>query len=159
MLLPALLTKRTNYKKGVEMKFGIFIGAAMFALLVVGFVNAGSSPRRITQSMSGGCASQVTYSYEATSGGCHSSPMVQPAYTDCGCAGGRVTLAERSQARRAARANYDKTHAAFLAAAAKGELISPVAGPELTTMKAAPVVEEVAECPCEDKCNCKLPRR
>ena len=134
------------------MKFGICVISFLFVMFVVGFVNAGSSPSRRafrTFGSGGGCAGQVTYSYAATSGGCHSSPMIQPAYSDCGCVGGRITMSERSQARRAARENYDRTHRAFLAAAAKGELVDPVAGPELTTMKAVPVVEVVEE---EDDC-------
>ena len=131
------------------MRNTILLTAAMFAMLVVGFVNAGSSPRLLKRATSGGCASQQMYSYEPQAqGGCCSQVMLQPAFKDCGCAGGRITLAERSTARRAARANFDKTMAAFLAAAEKGDLETAVAGPTLVDMKMVPV-ESQAVC-CDD---------
>jgi hypothetical protein len=135
----------------------ILLTAAMFSLLVVGFVNAGSGPRIAQRFSSGGCASQQMYSYEAqASGGCCSQVMVQPAYKDCGCAGGRITLAERSTARRAARANFEKTMTAFLAAAEKGDLETAVEGQPLTAMKMVPIESQAAcDCPSSCPCNCK----
>lgn len=132
------------------MKLSIALCAAMFGMLVVGFVNAGSGPLR-SRSFSGGCASQQQYTMQAESaGGSCSQVLVGPAYKDCGCAGGRVTLSERSTARRAARANYNKTHAACLAAAAKGEL-EVVEGAQMQTMKMVPVAEAPPEvCDCND---------
>ena len=125
-----------NFKE-VGLKTSIALCAAMFAMLVVGFVNAGSGPRRAASTS--GCASQQMYSLSpVASGGSCSQTMVAPAFKDCGCAGGRVTLAERSTARRAARANYSKTLDACLAAAAKGEL-DVVGGSELVTMEMTPV--------------------
>lgn len=115
------------------------ISLAGVGSLVLGTVNAGIGPKQAA-AVSGGCACQQTYVYEAeASGGCCSQVMIQPAYTG-GCASSsRVTLAERSIARRAARANFEKTQAAFLAAAAKGDLETPVEGASLVTMKMIPV--------------------
>ena len=120
------------------MKISIALFAAMICMLVVGFVNAGTGPLR-SRSFSGGCASQQQYTMQAeASGGSCSQVLVGPAYKDSGCHGGNVTLAERSTARRAAKANYNKTLAACLAAASKGEL-EVVEGAEMTTMKMVPV--------------------
>ena len=123
------------------------LSAALIGSLVVGAANAGIGPKRLA-AVSGGCACQQAYTYEAeASGGCCSQVMLQPAYVG-GCASSsRVTLAERSIARRAARANFEKTQAAFLAAAAKGDLETPVEGASLVTMKMVPVepIEEKAE--------------
>ena len=106
-------------------------------MLGLGVVNAGSGPRRAASTS--GCASQQMYSLSpVASGGSCSQTMVAPAFKDCGCAGSRVTLAERSTARRAAKANYNKTLDACLAAAAKGEL-DVVEGSELVTMEMTPV--------------------
>ena len=141
------------------MKIVSLLCAAMFGLLVVGFVNAGSSPRLARRATSSGCASQQMYSYEAqASGGCCSQVMLQPAFKDCGCAGGRVTRAERSTARRAARANFEKTMTAFLAAAEKGDLETAVEGQALTAMKMVPVESQPAACDCPSSCpnDCKL---
>lgn len=145
----------------------ILLAAAMFSLLVVGFVNAGSGPRIAQRFDRGGCASQQMYSYEAqASGGCCSQVMLQPAFKDCGCAGGRITLAERSTARRAARANFDKTMTAFLAAAEKGDLETAVEGQALTAMKMVPVESQaVCDCPsscdagCKESGSCDCPKR
>lgn len=145
----------------------ILLGAAMFSLLVVGFVNAGSGPRIAQRFDRGGCASQQMYSYEPQAqGGCCSQVMVQPAYKDCGCAGGRITMAERSTARRAARANFDKTMTAFLAAAEKGDLETAVEGEPLTAMKMIPVESQaVCDCPpscdagCKESGSCDCPKR
>ena len=134
------------------------LGLAMLVMLGLGFANAGSGPRRAASTS--GCASQQMYSLSpVASGGSCSQTMVAPAFKSCGCAGGRVTLAERSTARRAARANYEKTFDACLAAAAKGEL-EVVEGSELQTMEMTPV-QEVCEgdCGCngqcgKDGCNC-----
>lgn len=124
------------------MKIAITLCAAMFSLLIVGFVNAGTGPLR-SRAVSGGCASQQQYTMQAeASGGSCSQTMLQPVYKG-GCASSsRVTLAERSIARRAARANFEKTQAAMLAAAAKGDLQEPSEGPQLTTMAMVPVSEE-----------------
>lgn len=131
----------------------ILLTAAMFSLLIVGFVNAGSGPRIAQRFDRGGCASQQMYSYEAQAqGGSCSQVMLQPAFKDCGCAGGRITLAERSTARRAARANFDKTMTAFLAAAEKGDLETAVEGEPLTAMKMVPV-ESQASCDCPPSCD------
>lgn len=134
------------------MKTSIALCAAMFAMLVVGFVNAGSGPR--LAGSTSGCASQQMYSLSpVASGGSCSQTLVAPAFkSSCGCAGQRITLSERSTARRAAKANYNKTFAACLAAAEKGEL-EVVEGSELQTMEMTPVeaVEEV----CEGDCGCK----
>lgn len=133
----------SSFKKGWDFKMKYFFAVAVFAALVgsliVGAANAGVGPRR-SAAVSGGCACQQAYAYEAeASGGCCSQVMIQPAYTG-GCASSsRVTLAERSIARRAARANFEKTQAAFLAAAAKGDLGTPVEGASLVTMKMVPV--------------------
>lgn len=131
------------------------LGLAMLVMLGLGFANAGSGPRRAASTS--GCASQQMYSLSpVSSGGSCSQTMVAPAFKDCGCAGGRVTLAERSTARRAAKANYNKTFAACLAAAEKGEL-EVVEGSELQTMEMTPVeaVQEVCEgdCGCNGKCG------
>ena len=145
-----------NFKE-VGLKTSIALCAAMFAMLVVGFVNAGSGPR--SAASTSGCASQQMYSLSpVASGGSCSQTLVAPAFkSSCGCAGQRVTLSERSTARRAARANYDKTFDACLAAAAKGEL-DVVEGQELVTMEMTPVASAPPpepECSaCEDgKCN------
>lgn len=136
------------------MKTVSLLCAAMFGMLVVGFVNAGSGPRIAQRFDRGGCASQQMYSYEPqSSGGCCSQVMLQPAFKDNGCAGGRVTMAERSTARRAARANFEKTMSAFLAAAEKGELETAVAGPTLVDMKMVPV-ETQTSCDCPQSCDC-----
>lgn len=126
------------------MKIAITLCAAMFGLLVVGFVNAGTGPLR-SRAVSGGCASQQQYTMVAeSSGGCCSQVMLQPVYKG-GCASSsRVTLAERSIARRAARANFEKTQAAMLAAAAKGDLQTPSEGASLQTMQMVPVTETAA---------------
>ena len=124
------------------MKITIALTVAMFAMLIVGFANAGTGPRRGSP-VSGGCACQQTYTMQVeASGGSCSQVLVGPAYKDSGCHGGNVTLAERSTARRAARANYNKTLAACLAAASKGEL-EVVEGSQLQTMKMVPV----SDCP------------
>jgi hypothetical protein len=117
----------------------IAMTAIVIGSLVVGAANAGTGPRRLA-AVSGGCACQQAYTYEAeASGGCCSQVMIQPAYTG-GCASSsRITLSERSIARRAARANFEKTQAAFLAAAAKGDLETAVEGSPLVTMKIIPV--------------------
>ena len=126
--------------KEVIVKIAITLCAAMFGMLIVGFVNAGTGPLR-SRSVSGGSASQQQYTMQAESGGCCSQVLLQPVYKG-GCASSsRVTLAERSIARRAARANFEKTQAAMLAAAAKGDLQTPSEGPELTTMAMIPVEE------------------
>lgn len=148
------------------MRNAILLTAAMFSLLVVGFVNAGSGPRIAQRFDRGGCASQQMYSYEPQAqGGCCSQVMVQPAYKDCGCAGGRITLAERSTARRAARANFEKTMTAFLAAAEKGDLETAVEGQPLTAMKMVPVESQaVCDCPpscdagCKESGSCNCPK-
>lgn len=134
------------------------LGLAMATMLGLGIVNAGSGPRRAASTS--GCASQQMYSLSpVASGGSCSQTMVAPAFKDCGCAGSRVTLAERSTARRAARANYNKTFDACLAAAAKGEL-DVVEGSELVTMEMTPVQEACeGDCGCngqcgKDGCNC-----
>lgn len=119
------------------MKIAVTLMTAMFGMLVVGFVNAGSGPLR-SRAVSSGSASQQQYTMQAESGGCCSQVLVGPAYKDSGCHGGRVTLAERGTARRAAKANYNKTLEACLAAAAKGDL-EVVEGAEMTTMKMVPV--------------------
>ena len=116
----------------------------MFAMLVVGFVNAGSGPR-LAASTSGSASQQMYSLSPVASGGSCSQTLVAPAFKDCGCAGSRVTLAERSTARRAARANYNKTFDACLAAAAKGEL-DVVEGSELVTMEMTPVQAAPPEC-------------
>ena len=139
------------------MKTALLLFTVMAGFLVVGIVNAGSGPLR-SAARSGGCACQQAYTMQATEGGCYSSPMVQPVYRGgCAC-NSRVTLSERSLARRAARANYDKTMAAFIAAAGKGDLQTPCEGPELSTMKQVPVEEAKeaeAACDCCDKCKTK----
>ena len=142
------------------MKTSIALCAAMFAMLVVGFVNAGSGPQRAASTS--GCASQQMYSLSpVASGGSCSQTLVAPAFkSSCGCAGQRITLSERSTARRAAKANYNKTFAACLAAAEKGEL-EVVEGSELQTMEMTPVASapppepECSACDgCKDgKCN------
>ena len=132
------------------------LGSVMVVMLGLGITHAGSGPQRAASTS--GSASQQMYSLSpVASGGSCSQTMVAPAFKDCGCAGGRVTLAERSVARRAARANYSKTLDACLAAASKGEL-EVVEGSELTTMEMTPV--ETAPPPepecsaCEDgKCK------
>ena len=136
------------------MKIAVTLCTAMFAMLVVGFVNAGSGPR-LAASTSGSASQQMYSLSPVASGGSCSQTMVAPAFKDCGCAGSRVTLAERSTARRAARANYNKTFDACLAAAAKGEL-DVVEGSELVTMEMTPVeAAPEPECSaCEDGC-CK----
>ena len=113
------------------------LGLAVVVMLGLGFANAGTGPLR-GRSFSGGCASQQQYTMSVESGGCCSQVLVGPAYKDSGCHGGRVTLAERGTARRAAKANYNKTLEACLAAAAKGDL-EVVEGAEMTTMKMVPV--------------------
>ena len=122
------------------MKIAITLCAAMFGLLIVGFVNAGTGPLR-SRAVSSGCASQQQYTMQAeASGGSCSQTMLQPAYLKGSCASSsRVTLSERSIARRAARANFEKTQAAMLAAAAKGDLQTPVEGSSLQTMLMVPV--------------------
>ena len=146
----------------------ILLTAAMFSLLVVGFVNAGSGPRIAQRFDRGGCASQQMYSYEAqASGGCCSQVMLQPAFKACGCAGGRVTIAERNTARRAARANFNKTMTSFLAAASEGDLETAVEGSPLVAMKMIPVESQelVCDCPpscdagCKESGNCDCPKR
>lgn len=137
------------------MKIASLLCAAMFGMLVVGFVNAGSSPRLLRRATSGGCASQQMYSYEPQAqGGCCSQVMLQPAFKDCGCAGGRITLAERSTARRAARANFNKTMTAFLAAAEKGDLETAVEGPALVDMKMVPIESQPVCCDAGDCPTC-----
>ena len=113
----------------------------MAVMLGLGFANAGTGPLR-SRAVSSGSASQQQYTMQAeASGGCCSQTMLQPVYKG-GCASSsRVTLAERSIARRAARANFEKTQAAMLAAAAKGDLQTPSEGPQLTTMAMVPVEE------------------
>ena len=124
----------------VALKLAVTLTAAMFGMLVVGFVNAGTGPLR-SRAVSSGSASQQQYTMQAESGGCCSQVLLQPVYKG-GCASSsRVTLAERSIARRAARANFEKTQAAMLAAAAKGDLQTPSEGPQLTTMAMIPVEE------------------
>jgi hypothetical protein len=113
------------------------LGLAVVVMLGLGFANAGTGPLR-GRSFSGGCASAQQYTMSVESGGCCSQVLVGPAYKDSGCHGGRVTLSERSTARRAAKANYNKTLEACLAAASKGEL-EVVEGAEMTTMKMVPV--------------------
>ena len=117
------------------------LGLAVAVMFGLGFANAGTGPLR-SRSFSGGCASAQQYTMQAeASGGCCSQVLVGPAYKDSGCHGGNVTLSERSTARRAAKANYNKTLAACLAAAAKGEL-EVVEGAAMTTMKMVPVTED-----------------
>jgi len=139
--------------------FTVLICFGMMVFLGIGFtmvepVQAGSGPRLFRAS--GGCASQPQqYSYEPqSSGGCCSQVMLQPAFKDCGCAGGRVTLAERSTARRAARANYNKTMDAFIAAAEKGDLETAVAGPTLVDMKMVPIESQPVCCEGGDCPSC-----
>lgn len=116
------------------------LGLAMAVMLGLGFANAGTGPLR-SRAVSSGSASAQQYTMQAESGGCCSQVLLQPVYKG-GCASSsRVTLAERSLARRAARANFEKTQAAMLAAAAKGDLQVPSEGPELTTMAMIPVEE------------------
>ena len=127
------------------MKIAVTLMTAMFGMLVVGFVNAGSGPIRSRAIENSGSACQQKYVMQAESGGCCSQVLLQPVYKG-GCASSsRVTLAERSIARRAARANFEKTQAAMLAAAAKGDLQVPSEGPELTTMAMIPVEESSDE--------------
>jgi hypothetical protein len=112
----------------------IYAGAAVLGVIAVGTAMGGSAPA--TATVKCGCHGYSLVP-EATSG-CHGQ-LLQPVYQEekCGCHGrrGGITLAERRVARQAARANYDKTFAAFLDAADKGELRDATSGPELTTMK------------------------
>ena len=153
----ALDSLNTQEGRNNQMKTALLLFTVMAGFLVVGIVNAGSGPLR-SAARSGGCACQQAYTMQATEGGCYSSPMVQPVYRGgCAC-NSRVTLSERSLARRAARANYDRTMAAFIAAAGKGDLQSPCEGPELSTMEQVPVEEAneaEAACDCCDKCKTK----
>lgn len=113
------------------------LGLVVAVMLGLGFANAGTGPLR-SRAVSSGSASAQQYTMSVESGGCCSQVLVGPAYKDSGCHGGRVTLAERSTARRAAKANYNKTLEACLAAASKGDL-EVVEGAEMTTMKMVPV--------------------
>ena len=101
---------------------------AMFGMLVVGFVNAGSGPVRSRAVTNSGSACQQQYVMQAESGGCCSQVLLQPVYKG-GCASSsRVTLAERGIARRA-HGLFERN--ATLAAAAKGDLQTPSEGPQL----------------------------
>ena len=117
----------------------------MFGLLVVGFCHAGSGPLRSAAVSSGSSCQQAYTMVAESSGGCCSQVMLQPVYKSGGCASSsRVTLAERSIARRAARENFERTQAAMLAAASKGDLQVPSEGAALQTMQMVPVEETSA---------------
>ena len=119
---------------GLLMAFGGF--------LVVGFVHAGDkgapAPVAAPYSSSAGCHGRTYSVFAEAAGGC-ASALLAPAYqARGGCASAssrRVTLAERRLANQAARANAEATRAAFLKAAAKGDLETSVATTALATMR------------------------
>ena len=110
--------------------------------LVVGFVHAGDkgvqAPVAAPYASSAGCHGRTYSVYSEAAGGC-ASALLAPAYqTRGGCASAssrRVTLAERRLANQAARANAEATRAAFLKAAAKGDLETSLATAPLATMR------------------------
>ena len=123
------------------MKIAVTLMTAMFGMLVVGFVNAGSGPLRSRAVTNSGSACQQQYTMQAESGGCCSQVLLQPVYKG-GCASSsRVTLAESQSHGGLHGLTLKKTQAAMLAAAAKGDLQTPSEGPELTTMAMIPVEE------------------
>ena len=124
------------------MKNTLILAALMIAAvgsLIVGGVYAGDrGVRSAPFSSSAGCHGRTYSVYSEAAGGC-ASALLAPAYqTRGGCASAssrRVTLAERRLANQAARANAEATRAAFLKAAAQGDLETSIATTPLATMR------------------------
>lgn len=129
--------------------FALFLILGGF--LIVGFVHAGDkgtpAPVAAPYASSAGCHGRTYSIYAEAAGGC-ASALLAPAYQERGgCASAssrRVTLAERRLANQAARANAEATRAAFLKAAAKGDLETSVPTTALATMRLQEVDASVA---------------
>ena len=127
--------------------FALFLILGGF--LVVGFVHAGDkgTPVAAPYASSAGCHGRTYSIYAEATGGC-ASALLAPAYQERGgCASAssrRVTLAERRLANQAARANAEATRAAFLKAAAKGDLETSVPTTALATMRLQEIDSSVA---------------